>query len=328
MNMRIAWIVAVVLTVLAAPAAAQPGKVFRVGMLSVATDSARPVLARALGELGYAEGGNLVIDSRCCAPGNPDLIKEFARDLIGAKVDVIVVTSPLAAHAAQAATTTIPIVFVAVANPVEIGLVKSLAKPGGNITGLAHAAGAPGDLLTKHIQLIKETVPSAKRIGVLINPTNPSFRRLNNIHAVAAAAGDRVGATIEVLEASTLADVASVLSGAPPRRLDALVVTGDPLFYAERVPLAEIVSRARIPTIYWYREHAEAGGLMAYSTDLRELVRRGARYIARIFGGENPGNIPVEQAAVFALTVNMKTARALGLTIPPAIIVRADQVIE
>jgi putative ABC transport system substrate-binding protein len=278
-------------------------------------------------ELGWVEGKNLLTERRCCAAGNMDRLNEFVADLVQVKVDAILVTSPHAARAVRAATTTIPLVFVGVANPVGNGLVASLAKPGGYTTGVTHEAGAPGDLLAKQIQLIREMLPTALRVGVLINPSNPAFDRYKP-GELAGWMTERSGTTVEIFEARTPNDLAPAFAQAKRARVEVFVVTGDPVFFSERKAIAELAAEHRLPATYWFREHAEAGGLMAYSTNFHYLMRQGATYVDRIFRGAYPGDLPVEQAARFELTVNVKTAKALRLTIPRGMMERIDRVIE
>lgn len=283
--------------------------------------------SRGLRDLGYVEGQNLILEPRCCAGGDLARLNGFVDELVRLKVDVLLVGSPQAAVAAKKATSTIPIVFVAVANPIGLGLIASLAKPGGNVTGTTHIAGAPGEMLGKHVELIKEIVPGASRLAILINPSNPVYQRID-IRGVVNELAQRSGATIHILEARRADDLAGAFVRANRDGIQGLVVTGDPLTFAEREAIAELAARYRLPATYWFRESVEAGGLISYGTDIAELYRRAATYVDKILKGAAPADIPVEQAAIFEMVVNMKTAKALRLTMPSTIQGRVTEVVE
>jgi putative tryptophan/tyrosine transport system substrate-binding protein len=325
------FVVRTAAALLAAPfvADAQLAKVHRVGLpvFGSAPVPQRATFGQALRELGWVEGQNLHIEDRCCAAGNLDRLNDFVADLVRLPADIIVGSGPQVARAARAATTTIPVVFVAVNNPVALGLVGSLAKPGGNITGVTHIAGTAIDLAAKQVQLLREIVPTASRMGVLFNPNNPVFQTVD-VREVIADIQRRTGIFLQEIEVRTPSDLGAAFARVAASQLDALVVGADPITFSERRTIAELALRHRLPTIHWFREHAEVGGLIAYGTDLHYLWRRAAVQVDKILKGVNPRDIPVEQASKFELVINLKTAKALGLTITPSLRLRADQVIE
>ena len=312
--------------------AQQPTKPVRIGVPYFGTDAAAPHLEAAflqgLRDLGYVQGQNLLIERRCCANGSKELFSEFMADLIQRKVDIVFVSTPQAAVAAKQATSTIPIVFVAVSDPVKLGLVASFADPGGNVTGFSHVApGPPGEALGYQMQLIKEMVPSASRLAVLINPSNPIYQQVD-FPGILATLARPVGVTPIVVEAQTPADLAAAFEKAVLAGSQAIVVTADTLTFAERKQIADLAAKHRLPATYRFREQAEAGGLMSYGVDLANLWRRAAGYVDRIVKGMKPGDLPVERPTKFELVINRGAANSLGLTIPQSIIARADQVLE
>ena len=316
--------------VLAAPlaAGAQPAaKVYRVGVLANAIDTGDGPQFEAfldeLRKLGYVEGRNLDIEWRS-SEGDVDLLPSLAADLVRAKVDLIVATSLLPARAAAAATKTVPIVFVVAADPVGHGLVASLARPGGNVTGLA--TDLPAGIGEKVVQLLKEAVPKLSRLAVLTNPANPVQRQLVAVSLPEAA---RRGSIVLLpVEVRAPADIQGAFEAIIRDRADALYVLGDVVTYISRGRIAALAAKSKLPTVYTSRSGVEAGGLMSYGPSLRDLFRRAGVYVDKILKGTRPGDLPVEQGARFELVVNLKTAKALGLTIPPALRRRADQVIE
>jgi len=321
---------AVVLLLLAAPlatAAAQPPeKVPRVGFLGPRTrsDNAGTVDAflQGLRELGWVEGKTIIIEYRW-AEGRFDRLPDFVAELVRLKVDVILAGSNAAAVAAKNVTRTIPIVMATGGDPVGLGLVASLARPGGNVTGLAYGVGM--DVVGKGLELLKETVPKVRRVAVLSNPANPSQAlAIKNVSATARA----VGVQLQLLEARGPNEFDNAFAAMSRERAEALFVLVDPFFGFHRARLSELAAKSRLPAMYGSREYAEAGGLMSYGADFRHSFRRSATYVDKILKGAKPADLPIEQPTQFELVINLKTAKMLGLTIPPSLLLRADQVIE
>jgi putative ABC transport system substrate-binding protein len=309
---------------LAAPLAAeaQPaGKVFRIGFLRPGPPPKTFVEAfqQGLLERGYVDGQTVIIEYRS-TERSIDELPRLADELVRLKVDVIVASTAPAAFAARTATTTVPIVFVGVYDPVEIGLVPSLARPGGNVTGLSQTS---ADLAGKRLELIKELLPQLRRVAILWRPANPTNLAQKKSAEVVARA---LGVQLQSLPVQSPDDFETALRAA--RGAGGLVQADDPLFTTHRRRLVELVVRSRLPAIYGLREHVDAGGLMSYGPDYPDLYRRAATYIDRILKGTKPADLPVEQPTKFELVINLKTAKALGLTIPPSLLQRADQVIE
>lgn len=303
-------------------------KVYRLGLLSTLPPGTSGVqrlwepFFHDLRELGYVEGDNLFVERRYAPEGQPDRLPALAGDLVRLKVDVIVAGGSLTPFAAKSATTTIPIVFSNHGDPVGSGLVVSLARPGGNITGLSLLS---PELVGKQLELLKEVLPRAVRTAVLWNPTSRTHpRMLNEAEAPARALGLR----LERLPANGLADYDGAFAAMTRARADALLVLGDPIFWYQRSRITELATKHRVPAIFGQREYVEAGGLMSYGTNLRDNFRRVATYVDKILKGAKPGDLPIEQPTTFELVINSKTARALGLTIPQSVLVRADQIIE
>jgi ABC-type uncharacterized transport system substrate-binding protein len=315
--------------VLAAPLAAeaqQPSKMARVGYLEFG--SAAPgtphleAFRRGLRELGWLEGQNIATEVRY-AEGKQDRLAEFAADLVRLKVDVIFASATPAALAAKHATTTIPIVIGFVADPVGSGLVPRLARPGGNITGWTHLAGL--ELNAKRLEILKEAIPEAARIGALWNPANPIHEP--SLRVIEAAA-QRLKVQLHPKGVQDPRELEGAFSAMAQERLQGLTVPPDGMFLVHRARIIELAAKHRIPTMYGVRELAQAGGLMAYGVNLPEMYRHGALFVDRILKGAKPGNLPVERPTKFELMINLKTAKALGLTIPPSLLLRADQIIE
>jgi len=313
---------------LSAPLAAkaqQPGKVARIGVLSFG--SATPgshideAFRQQLRELGYVEGQNIVIEYRW-AEGRAERLPDLAAELVRLKVDVIVAGGTPPPLAAKHATRTIPIVMAAAGDPVGSGLVASLARPGGNVTGLSTFT---PELAGKRLQLLKEVVPGVSRVAVLWNAANP-YAVLNMRETEAAA--QTLGVQVQSLEVRGPDDFENALPAAIRGRAGALIVVDDPLTFAYRMRIADFAARNRLPAMYGFREFAEAGGLTAFGANLADLYRRAATYVDKILKGAKPSDLPVEQPTKFELVINMKTAKALGLTIPQSLLLRADQVIE
>jgi putative ABC transport system substrate-binding protein len=326
---RRAFISGITLAVLAAPLAAgaqQPAKGFRIGILSYLPPTNplgsrfRDVLLEGLRDLGYVEGQNIVIEWRSWE-GSQERLRALADELARLKVDVIIVGPTPAAEEMKRASSTIPIVAVH-GDPVGSGLVASLARPGGNVTGLSLLN---PDLIGKQLQMLTEALPRLSRVAVLSNPTT-STHRIYLRHAEAAARSLKV--RLLVLEARAPGEFAGAFSAATKERADAVIVLGDSTFSTERTRLAELAAMNRLPSIAPQRELAEAGYLMAYGVNTFDVYRRTAAYVDKILRGAKPGDLPIEQATKFELVINLKTAKALGLTIPPALLQRADQVIE
>ena len=301
--------------------AQQPAKAYRVGLLSQGQPprAYMEALQQGLKERGYVEGQNLVLERRF-TDGSLDQLAQFADELVRLRVDVILARASSGAVAAKKATTSIPIVFFAVYGPVEVGLVRSLARPGGNITGVAANA---SDMAAKRVQLLKELIPSLKRVAMLSHPAHPTnAMQLAGAETGARAVGVQLDA-VPVRAADEFAPALKALHG-----VDAVLHADTPLFVTSRAQLVAAVAASHLPAIYSARAYVEAGGLMSYGSDVPDLWRRSAVYVDKILKGAKPGDLPVEQPTTFELTINQKTARAMGLTIPPALALRADQVVE
>jgi putative ABC transport system substrate-binding protein len=327
--LAVAFLLLLVLVLLAAPLAAEaqpPAKMFRIGILAQfgpnSPESARlwEGLLQGLRELGYVEGQNFVVEGRY-AEGKYERLPALAVELVRLPVDVIVTPAPPAAETARRATSTIPIVLTNHPDPVGSGLATSLGRPGGNVTGLSSLA---PELLGKQMQLLKEAVPMRPRVAILTNPTNPFHAR--SVKELDAAARS-LGFGLQVLEARAPGDFAGAFAAMTNELMGAFLIT-DPMFFTERARIAELALKHRVPTMTAQRAYVAAGGLMAYGSDVREQFRRAATYVDRILKGARPGDLPIEQPAKFELVVNLKTAKALGLTIPPSVLARADEVIE
>jgi putative ABC transport system substrate-binding protein len=302
--------------------AQQGGRVYRLGILRptapLSTDDEARISA-ALGDLGYVDGQNLVVERRY-AQGKMDRLPELARELVRARVDAIVAVSATAVRAAKGATTTIPIIMWGLFDPVSEGLVASLARPGTNVTGALIAA--DGTLAAKRLELLRESVPRAPGIAALFD--NASLRAQVDETQRAAKS---LGITLTITEVQG-GDYESAFASMAATRPSALFVAGSTFFFRDRKRIIELAAKHRLPAIYEWPEQARDGGLMAYGTDLQEGYRRIASYIDRILKGAKPGDLPVEQPTKFALVINLKTARALGLAIPQSLLQRADEVIR
>lgn len=308
-------------------ATAQPaGRMYRVGVLANALETADgpqfEAFLESLQKLGYVGDRNLDIEWRS-SEGDVLLLPGLADDLVRAKVDVIVATSLQPARAAVAATKTIPIVFVIGADPVGHGLVTNLARPGGNVTGLATYQ---PEALSEHVlQVLREMAPGFSRLAVLNNPTNPVHRELLTLPLPTAATRAKV--TLLPLEFRSLAELGPAFDVAVRERANALYVLSDVVTFIYRARIVDLATRNRLPAIYTSRRAVEAGGLMSYGPDVRDMFRRAATYVDRILKGARPGEIAVEQPKKFDLVINARAARALGLTIPDSLRRRADQII-
>jgi putative tryptophan/tyrosine transport system substrate-binding protein len=306
--------------------AQQPGKVYRIGYLSAPTrESVEHVLekfSQALRELGWVEGQNLIIEYRW-AEGNVERLPDLAAELVRRKVDVIVAPAGSAALAAKNATSSIPIVMIFPSDPVEMGLVASLRRPGGNITGTTFTPGP--EIFGRQLQILKDTIPRASRVAILSNPADPSFAlQVREVEAAARTLHMR----LQHVEARGPEQFDSAFAAMARERADALLINGTSTFLAHRVRLAELAVKNRLPTMYSFRESVEAGGLMAYAVNMAAFVERAAVYVDKILKGAKPADLPVEQPTKFELVINLKTAKALGLTIPQSLLARADELIQ
>jgi putative ABC transport system substrate-binding protein len=277
---------------------------------------------QGLRELRLGDADRITIEYRF-AEGRVERLPDLAAELVRGKVDLIVAQGTSAAVAARKATATIPIVGIFLADPVRLGLAASLARPGGNLTGLAFGVGT--DLITKSLELLKEAVPAARRVAVLTNPGNPGH---SDTFENLAKAGRLLGLELQFLQAGSAAEIDLAFAAMVRERTAALLVAPDPLFGLHRMRLAELAAKHRLPTMYGQRENIDAGGLLAYGPSLVALARRAASYVDKILKGAKPGELPIEQPTTFELIVNLKTAKALGITIPQSLRLRADEVIE
>ena len=314
---------------LAAPFAsfAQQRKVWRVGFLAqgrvefVDSDYMYGPFTQGMRELGYVVGKNLVIEWRS-AEGRAERLPELAAELVRLKVDVLATLGTPAALAAQKATTAIPIVMITVGNPVGSGLVKSLARPGGNSTALSSMS---AELAPKLLEMLRSMVPKVTRVAVLVNPANPvNTSWLKNVQAAA----QKIGVQIQPVEASTPQEIANGFAAMTRQNAEALIVLLEPLFQQQKNQIVELAAKQRLPSMGAYGEYVEAGGLMSYGQNIRENARHAATYVDKIFKGANPGDLPIEQPTTFEFVVNMKTAKALGIKVPQTILLQATKVIE
>jgi putative ABC transport system substrate-binding protein len=322
---RLATLVALLL--LAAPLAAQAqpaGKVYNIGYLGLGSSFAgsnRTAFYRGLQERGWIEGQNFVLTTRF-AQFKSERLREMVAELVQRKVDVLVVQSAEGALAAKHGTSTIPIVAVSPADAVAIGLVASLARPGGNVTGLSYLG---TELIGKQMELLREAAPSLSRMAALSNPANPTHAPRLRAAAIGAQ-GLRVH--LEPIEARTPAELDKAFATMMRARVGGVLVLSDPMFGDEARRLAQLASTSGLPAIYGFRMWVDAGGLMSYGPDFPNLFHRAAAYVDKILKGAKPGDLPVEQPTKFDLVINLKTAKALGLTIPQSILVRADEIIQ
>jgi len=311
---------------LAAPLAAeaQPAaKMPRVGMLVLAGRVNELVkgFEDGMTTLGYVDGRTVVYEHRF-ANWKPELLAGHAADMVRLKVDVIVALNTTAAVAAQTATRTIPIVVPFASDPVGSGLVASLARPGGNVTGLSLQF---ADIAGKRVQLIQEVMPTLSRLSVLWDPTLSANR---GVVQQTEASASRVGLRLQILEARNSADLDTAFAAMTREGARAVIVWGSDDLFVHRARIAELAAKARLVVVCPFREYVEAGCLMSYSANPVDLCRRAATYVDKILKGAKPGDLPIEQPTKFELVINLKTAKALGLTIPPSLLARADQVIE
>ena len=310
---------------LAAEAQQPAGKVYRLGSLSASGTLNNPNSAafrQGLRDLGWIEGQNIVIEFRS-AEGQLDRLPALAAELVRLKVDLIVASPTPAAMAAKSATTTIPIVGLSLADPVALGLIPSLARPGGNITGVSYSVGA--DIFGKDLQLLREAVPNVRRVAVLSNPAGPTQPLiLGNIKTAATS----LGLQLLPVGARGPTELDGAFATMARERVGAVFVVTDPAYISHRARIVELANKHRLPSVFTQKADAEAGGLMSYGPSFTAIYRRGAYYVDKILRGAKPGDLPVEQPTKFELVINLKTAKALGLTIPPSLLQRADEVIQ
>ena len=309
---------------LAVPLAAegqQTRKVPRIGVLGgQSPEISPPILAlrQGLSELGYVEGQNIAIEWRW-AQGKNERYPDLAAELVKLKVDIIVAPTTAGAQAAQRATKTIPIVMGFVSDPVALGLVANLARPGGNITGL----GVPTpEIAGKRLQLLREVAPTVARIAVLSDPSQPADLRGTE------AAAQALGVQLQVWKVGSDGELDRAFTAIARARAAGIIILGSTTLFANRARIAQLAIRHRLPTSAWARELTEAGCLMSYGANLHDVARRAAYFVDKILKGAKPGDLPIEQPTKFELVINLKTAKALGLTIPPSLLGRADEVIH
>jgi putative ABC transport system substrate-binding protein len=288
---------------------------------SATSASTATIFRQILAAAGYVEGRNVAIEYRF-AEGKYDRLPALAAELVRHQVAVIVAVPTPAALAAKAATTTIPIVFIAAEDPVKVGLVANLARPGGNVTG---GSVLFAELGPKQLGLLREIVPTAVRIGLLVNPSNVNAA---DVTKDLTAAGAAMGVQIELVQASNILEIDAAFASLVRKRADALVVGTDSFFFNRRLQLATLATRHAIPAVYNAREYAEAGGLMSYGTSLVEAFRQVGIYTGRILQGAKPADLPVVQSSKFEFVINLSTARAVGIDVSPTLLARADEVIE
>jgi putative ABC transport system substrate-binding protein len=325
---RIGFAVVLALSVTFAPLVAeaqQAGKVYRIGLLAAPDRTQQETrlgaLRAGLRELGYLEEKNIVIESRW-AEGKYDRFPDLAAELVRLKVDVIVTGGTPATQAAMKATTTIPIVMVGIGEPLRTGLVASLAKPGGNVTGMTQLG---AEVAGKRLQILKDTVPNVSRVAFLRNRASPAHvPYFNDLQAAAR----ELRLTLQSVEVQQPSEFERAFAEMMRERPDALIVTADATHLIRQAWIVDFAAKWRLPAMYQLKEYVEAGGLMSYGTSIIDQWRRSAVYVDKILKGAKPGDLPVEQPTKFELVINLKTAKALGLTIPPSVLGRADQVIQ
>lgn len=324
-ELLIAWGAGVLGVPLAGFAQQQRPKAARIGFLEADSASSsktgREALVAGLRELGLVEGKNVFIEYRW-ADGKYERLAGLAAELVQMKVDVIVAAATPSAQAARQATNTIPVVMLRAGDPVGTGLVASLARPGGNITGLSSVN---ADVSSKYLELLRAAVPRLARVAVLVNPGNAvNANALKRVQAAAQASGVKV----LPLQASTESQIEAAFAAVKQERAEALVVLTDPFLRSQGRQIAELAMQQRLPTMFPIRDPVELGGLMSYGQNIADQYYRAATYVDKILKGAKPGDLPVEQPTKFDHVINLKTAKALGITIPPDLLVRADKVIE
>ena len=310
------------ITLLAAPLAGA-GQLPSIGYLSNSSGDSAPDRAfmDGLRDFGYIQGKNIAIEKRFSA-GRSEQFPVFVADLLRLKVDVVAAWGPPAVSAAKRATSTIPIVGISMGDPVAQGWVASLARPGGNVTGTANLQ---TELSGKRIELVKEVIASVIRVAILANPGSPGTAEPLNATKIAAQSR---GIQLEEFNVSEPQGFQNAFAEASRRRADALIVLPDGMFWGQRAEIVRLASQSRLPALYWSREYVDAGGLMSYAASLTDQGRRAAYFIDKILNGAKPADLPIEQPTKFELVINLKTAKALGLTIPPSLLGRADEIIQ
>ena len=331
---RRAFISSVTLSLLAPPLAAdaqQAGKVYRIGFLSpgfaptpATPDRTLEALWQRLRELGYVEGVNVVIESRF-AEGRLERLPALAAELVRLNPDIIVTRTSLAAVAAQKATGTIPIVMASSLDPVREGIVASLARPGGNVTGMMVVSDP--DIIAKRLQVLKEALPRMSRLAIV-----PGYRPFSDAQVIwlkdTEAAAKALGLQVQIVEVQDPANWDDAFAAMVRSRADALYPIEATSYAFHRKYIADFALKKRMPTMFGFSAHVEAGGLMSYGADLRDVSRRAAAFVDKVLKGAKPGDLPVEQPTKFELVINLKTAKALGLTIPQSVLPRTDEVIR
>ena len=302
------------------PTRAQP-KIPRIGVLWPNPPATFEDFRTGLTELGYVEGRNIALEYRW-AQGNLDRLPQFAEELVKLKVDVIVTLGPPAAIAVKRATETVPIVVLAIGDPVASGLVSNLGRPGGNVTGTTRML---SEMSTKHVELLKQAVPSLSRLAVLWNPDNSSHTPALKSAETAA---HSLAIKVRAVEVRSPSDLDGAFATIDRDRCDGLLFLADPVFFIHLRRMADLAAGRRLPAVSNFIEFVRLGGLMGYAPSLPEEFRRAASYVDRILKGAKPGDLPIQQPTKFELAINLKTAKALGLTIPSSLLQRADQVIE
>ncbi len=297
------------------------GLLFPTSLSDPRTPHSLEAFRQGLRELGYVEGQNIAIESRF-AEGKWDQLPGLAAELVRVKVDVIVTYTTPATQAVKQATGTIPIVVAAVIDPVAAGLVASLAHPGGNVTGLSQMV---PELAGKQLEVLKEVAPKISRVALLSNPANPAHALAIRDVKVAARS---LGVQLQLLEARGPSEIESAFAAMTTERAGGVIVLVDSMLIDHRTRIADLAARRRLPTVSATIETAQAGGLMAYGPSVRDMFRRAAAYVDKILKGAKPADLPIEQPTTFELVINLRTARALGLTIPQSVLLRADQVIQ
>ena len=302
--------------------AQQPGKVYKIGFLRRASPQAHEFDAfqKGLRNLGYVEGQNITIEQRY-AHGVTDRVPDLATELVQLRVEVIVVDGATTAAGAKSVTTTTPIVFT-IGEPLAIGIVASYARPGGNVTGVTTVS---TELSGKRLELLKEVVPNVSRVAVLLNPTN-----VGSPYALkeTEAAAQSLALQLQILEARSTKELKSAFSAIERARIRAIVTLPDAMFFGQREHVVKLAGKSRLPAIFPEKDFVDVGGLMAYGPNISDNFRRAAYYVDKILKGAKPADLPVEQPTKFELVINLKTARQIGLTIPPNVLARADKVIK
>jgi putative ABC transport system substrate-binding protein len=324
-RLLISGLCAVLFALCSSVGAQQPGKVPRIGFLIASAPSAiaprMDTFRQGLREHGYVEGKNIVIERRH-ADGKSDHLPALAAELVSLKVDVIVTSGPTATRAAQGASSTIPIVMTFDDDPVGSGFVTSLARPGGNITGLSRLT---PELSGKQLELLKEIVPSLSHLAVFGNSTQPgNTQSLNEVELAARP----LRVQVQYLDISGPKDIETAFRAASKGRAEAVIVLSSPVLFSQLAQVIDLAAKSRLPAIYYAREFAEGAGLMTYGPSITDLFRRAATYVDKILKGAKPADLPVEQPTKFEFVINLKTAKQIGLTIPPNVLARADRVIK